>query len=41
VSGYTANTAKDLRKLGLERLIAVRHTFRATDDGYFFQPPSE
>ena len=38
LSGYNANTAEELRKLGLERLIAVRHTFRATDDGHFFRP---
>ena len=38
LSGYNANTAEELRKLGLERLVAVRHTLRATDDGYFFRP---
>lgn len=38
LSGYNANTAEELRKLDLERLVAVRHTFRATDDGYFFRP---
>lgn len=38
LSGYNANTVEDLRKLGLERLVAVRFTFRATDDGYFFRP---
>ena len=38
LSGYKASTAEDLRKLGLERLIAVRHTLRATDDGHFFRP---
>ena len=38
LSGYNANTAEELRKLGLDRLIAVRHTLRATDDGHFFRP---
>ena len=38
LSGYNANTAEELRKLGLERLVAVRHTLRATDDGCFFRP---
>lgn len=38
LSGYNANTPQELRKLGLERLVAVRHTFRATDDGHFFRP---
>ena len=38
LSGYNANTPEELRKLGLERLVAVRPTSRATDDGYFFRP---
>jgi carboxylesterase type B len=38
LSGYNANTAEELRKLDLERLVAVRHTLRATDDDYFFRP---
>ena len=38
LSGYNANTAEALRKLDLERLVAVRYTLRATDDGHFFRP---
>lgn len=38
LSAYNAKTVEDLRKLDLERLVAVRYTLRATDDGHFFRP---
>jgi carboxylesterase type B len=32
LSSYNANTAEELRKLDLERLVAAKHTLRVTND---------